>query len=305
MAESVKSLWKEDDGKLTRYEIHKLNNRLKEEFLEYKVNKENKKNDKMYLYLLLAEDFNNIQYLQKFEVNYLKSNSSDIRESLTMVEQGIKVKSIERQTNVSLDFLRKVNDEVLDKLDEYNYELNTEKIKPNHRFVDTKEVYEDYLDNMIDIIGYIRDGMRVLEVLDEVGTLYNTREWMRFTDYLTDIGYDMGSNSLLDEIILTLLDNLDEDEIISELGLSRSVQKEVNYLTNNRGFTLDVDSIIGKHTLDVKEPINTEDYEKLNKLYKEGTLLDYISESKGEELLKSLYYVIIEYGTITELYESK
>lgn len=305
MAEIVKSLWKEDDGKLTKHEILKIKERIMEEYSTYKIDKDKPKNNKMYLFLLLTEDFTNIQYLQKFEINYLQSKSKDIRESIRMVDLGLKVKSIERQNNVSLKFLKLVYETVLDKLDSYDFSLNKGKIDVGSRFVETSQLYDEYTFNKIQIIGSLRDGVRVDEVLDDIGSLYNTREWMRFTEHLTNDGFDMVGNSLIDELLLAVLDNLTEREIIVDLGLTRSVQKELNYLTESRGFHLDVESVIGKHKIDMNQPMKTEDISNYDKMYEEGTLLSHMENSEGYELLKTINYVIVELGTITELYNKK
>src|SRR5699024_2305256 len=111
------------------------------------------------------------------------------------------------------------------------------------RIVETDKLLTEYINNKLDIIGYIRDGNTVSHTLDNVGSIYSTREWTSFMAILEEEGYDLRGSDKLEDIILMKLDGSTEEEIEVELGFNGTLEEESKVIFKSMDFKLDLQSI--------------------------------------------------------------
>lgn len=255
------------------------------ERLKYNVNRP--KNNKMYLFLVL-DDFDNINLLQKFEVDYLKMKAEDITLSIRSLEGGVGLTAVERQLNVKKEFLDFIKEhDLLRKVKEYERERNTVTTVSGARFTETYELSKEYYDNEVKIVGDIRDGYTTNEALDEVGSMFNTREWTAFYKELERRGVELRHNDKLRDVIELMVSGYSIIDIEVELNFTNELQKEVCRETRKLDFKLRLGSIkdedIKKYQTNLVKGNNTVEIPITIEAVKEE-----ISKLKGYELLEYL-----------------
>lgn len=273
---------------------------------KYRLKKESKKNEKMYLFLML-DSKDNINLMQQFEINYLKHKAKDISNALNLISSGITVKIIERQMNVKFSFIEwLIEEDMLNYLHNFKGKLsgNQRKVKKGSRIVETDNLLTEYMKHKLDIIGYIRDGNTVNHTLDEVGSIYNTREWTTFMTLVEAEGYDLRGSDKLEDIIMMKLEGYRDEEIEVELGFNGTVEEECKIIFKGMDFRFNINSI-GDTTVKkyqgLRESIDFESKKQLipNTLF---GVIHKISECEGLELLEFLDTYIYFEGDLTMLF---
>lgn len=273
---------------------------------EYRLNAGNKKNSKLYIFLIL-DNKENINLMQQFEIDYLKSKAKDMESALELIQSGITEKIIERQMNVKISFIRWVTDNGITtflrnfKGKEVEYK---HKIKKGSRVVETDKLLTEYINNKLDIIGYIRDGNTVSHTLDNVGSIYSTREWTSFMAILEEEGYDLRGSDKLEDIILMKLDGSTEEEIEVELGFNGTLEEESKVIFKSMDFKLDLQSIgddVVREYQDYRDKIDFESKEKEMPETIEGVIHN-IENYKGLELLEFLDSYVYYNDDLNELF---
>lgn len=277
--------------------------KCREEYIkQYCLNTKKNKNAKLYLFLML-DNFENINLMQQFEINYLKSKAKDLEATTHLIESGIPQAIVERQLNVKMSFVNKLIDggylefikNFKGKEDKYKF-----KVKKGYRIIETDGLLAEYERFKIEIIGYIRDGYTVSDTLDEVGSIYNTREWMTFMDILESEGYDLRGTDALEDVLMMKLEGHLEEDIEIELGFRGTIEEASKTILKGMLDVIDIKSIDDKVVKEYQDIRETIDFESKVDLVKGDalTILTHLSRKKGIELLTFLDTYVYEYGSL-------
>lgn len=258
---------------------------------EWMVRPSKLKNRKLAIFLMLLDDFETIENLQKYELNYVYAKVEKLLECINLVENGIHVENIERQMNVKYDFIETIHTTLLPKLLAYKQEnKRVALVKHQLRLTTGQDLYRELFQQRLNIVMMLRDGFNKYEIIDTVGSLYHSRSWNRILEDLKREGYDISEHHMLDQIVYGLCEGEPYIDLGFSLSLRTGIHTEFSRLTRDTPIHVDLRSLKQINT-EVVEVTDSE-IDTMHQLSVEA-LIDEMNASSGEQLMKYLRYIVL------------